>query len=69
MFDIRGKKGRKMAMPGTTLVHPDFTVALKHFCINRLQALGTDTGGILYFSAPVAGIGQQGGRPDLSLKC
>jgi hypothetical protein len=63
MFDIRGKKGGKMAMPGTTLVHPDLTVAFKHFCVNRLQALGADTGGVLDFSAQVAGIGQQGGRP------
>jgi len=50
MFDIRGKKGRKIAMPGATLVHPDFTVALKYFCINRFQALRTNTGGVLDFS-------------------
>ncbi len=45
-----------MAVPGTTLVHPDFAVALKHFCINRLQATGADTGGVLDFSAEPMGI-------------
>jgi len=44
-----------MAVPETTLVHPDFTVALEHFCIDRLQAMGADAGGVLDFSALATG--------------
>jgi hypothetical protein len=60
MFDIRGKKGGILTMPCTALVHPDFSLALVHFCINRLQALRADTGGILDFSALAEGIGPWG---------
>ena len=56
MFDIRGKEGRKMAVLATTLVHPDFAVALEHFRIDRFQAMGADTGGVFNFSALAIGI-------------
>jgi hypothetical protein len=63
MPDIRGKKGRKTAMGGTDLVHPDFTLTLEHLRIKRFQAPGAYTFSVLDFSALATGIGRSGECP------
>ena len=52
-----------MAVAGTGLVHPDFTLALQHLRFKRFQALGAYTFSVLDFPALAAGVGLSGECP------